>query len=271
MGKRLTNIMHDFRVYHLNLRTHFRAAAMLRGAFITQVLGMVANNVFIFGAWLLFFDHFGTLNGWGGADFIGLAGVNALVYGAVSFLSIGLTDIPRLVDTGSLDNFLTKPTSVLSNIASSNVDVTTLGDMAFGIVVVGWYMVHTSVAPAALVLFLVSLISAAILFFCFVLLLPFILSFYLFDSEKISRYVGVLFLDAGFYPVGILSGSLRTVLLLVLPAILYSSVPVDILRGLNWQWAGLGLLVALFWLTVTLWLFQRALRRYESANLIGAR
>lgn len=266
-----TNLRHDFSIYRLNLRVQLRAAAMLRGAFITQIFGMIFNNTCFLAAWMFFFHHFGTVNGWSGVDFIGMMGVNSLVYGLV-FMSVqGLMDIPRHVDTGSLDSFLTKPTSVLGNLASSNVDATTFGDMIFGLGLITWYAIHIDVSIGALLLFLVALLSACVIFFCFAALLPNIIAFYLFDSEKLSRYAGILFLDAGLYPSGILGGGLRVIFSFVVPALLFAAIPVDIIRGLHWEWVGIGAGVALFWLVISLWLFKRALRKYESANLIGAR
>lgn len=265
------NLRHDLRVYRASLRVQLRAAAMLRGALITQILGMVFNNSCFLAAWLFFFNHFGTVNGWSAVDFIGMAGVNSFVYGVV-FLSVhGLMDIPRHVDTGSLDSFLTKPTSVLSNLASSNVDVTTFGDLLFGLGLMTWYAFHIDVGVGALLLFLVALITACIVFFCFAALLPNILAFYIFDSEKLSRYAGILFLDAGLYPAGVLTGPLRMIFLVAVPALLFAAIPIDIIRGLHWEWVGIGFGIALLWLAISLWLFKRALRKYESANLIGAR
>lgn len=262
---------HDLHVYHHSLRVQFKAAAALRGAFIMQIIGMMVNNAGLVAAWLFFFGQFGTVNGWSGVDFIGMMGVNALVFGIASFLFVGLMDIPRHVDTGSLDTFLTKPVSVLTNVASSNMDITTVGDILFGIGVLLWYGIYTGVDPLAVLPFMLMIAVACVVFWCFALLLPNILAFYLFDAERISRYIGMFFLGAGEYPAGVLTGSIRTALLLVVPALFYAAVPLDILRGIHWELIGVGVGVAAFWLVVSLWLFKRALRRYESANLVGAR
>ena len=111
MAKLWSRLCHDLRVYRLSMRVQLRAAMMLRGAFITQILGMIFNNICFLGAWLFFFDHFGTINGWSADHFIGMAGIQFFVFGIVCFLTVGIVDLPRYVDTGSLDTFLTKPTS----------------------------------------------------------------------------------------------------------------------------------------------------------------
>jgi len=267
----LQHIRHDLHVYRISLWINIRAAAVLRGALITQIVGMVFNNACFLAAWLFFFGKFGTVNGWSAIDYIGLGALQSLLFGLVSFLVVGCMDIPRHVDSGSLDAFLTKPMSVLGNIASSNVDLTTIGDMIFGVVLLAWYVMHVHVGLAAMGMFMVAVLSAMIIFFCFAMLLPNVIAFYVFDSEKLSRYAGVLFLDSGLYPTGVLSGPLRAIFTFAIPAILFAAVPIKVLHGMEWQWVGIGAAVAIFWLIVTLWLFKRALRKYESANLIGAR
>jgi ABC-2 type transport system permease protein len=258
-------------VYRKNLAVQGKAAAALRGAFLAQVIGMVLNNVGITVAWLLLFSRFGTINGWSGQELIGLQGINMLIFGIVMTTNSGLMDLPRYVDQGSFDTFLTKPSSVLSQVAASKIDVTTVGDMLLGIVLTGWYIVHIGPTANALLLFLIVSLAACVLFWCFAILLPNILAFYLFDSERLCRYIGYVFLDSGLYPTGVLTGVLRTILLTAFPALFVGAVQIDILRGLHWWQVALGVVMAAIWLPLCLWLFRRAIRRYESANLVGAR
>jgi ABC-2 type transport system permease protein len=271
VGARWRAIRHDLRIYALNLRIQFKAAAVLRGAFVIQIISMMVNNAALVAAWLFFFDEFGTVNGWSGVDFIGMMGVNALVFGMTSLLSVGLMDLPRHVDTGSLDTYLTKPVSVLGNVATGSIDVTNIGDILFGCCLLVWYSLYSGIDVVAILPFLLMVAIACVVFWCFTLLLPNIVAFYLFDSEKIGRYIGLFFLGAGEYPAGVLVGAVRTFLLLVVPALFYAAVPLDILRGVNWQLIPVGVAVATVWLVLSLWLFKRALKRYESANLIGSR
>lgn len=267
----IDHVRHDTKMYFASLRVQFKAATALRGAFIAQVVGMVLNNLALMASWIFFFQRFGTIHGWGIADFIAMQGLAMIIYGVLIFACSGLEELPRYVDTGSFDGFLTKPTSVLGQVGSSKTDISTVGDVLLGVVLVGWYIMRTDVSAMAMLLFFASTLVALVVFWCFVLLLPYVLAFYMFDSERLSRYFGVIFLDAMNYPGGVLAGAIRMVFLVGIPALFVGVVPVDVLRGLHWEWVGYGALLAVFWLVVCLWLFRRAIRRYESANLIGAR
>ncbi|HEX9153614.1 MAG TPA: ABC-2 family transporter protein, partial [Candidatus Saccharimonadales bacterium] len=186
-----------------SLKVQFRAAAVLRGAFILQVLGMILNNIALTSAWFFFFERFGSVNGWDFPHFVGTQGVGMLVYGLVVFGSSGIMDTPRHVDTGSMDGFLAKPTSVLAQLCSSKMDVTTLGDMIIGLAATVWYLFYVDLSLAAFALFVISVAVSVVIFLCFVMLLPNVLAFYVFDADRLSRYVGTAFMDGTIYPGGL--------------------------------------------------------------------
>ncbi|HKX73297.1 MAG TPA: ABC-2 family transporter protein [Candidatus Saccharimonadales bacterium] len=267
---RLEDARHDLRIYWLSWRTQFKAATKLRGAFTLQVVGMIINNIGLIVAWWFLFERFGTINGWTGAELIAVQGVNMLIFGITVIFSTGLYELPRYVDQGSFDSFLTKPAGILPQITSSAIEISTLGDIILGVVLIGWYIVIAQVSLMAIGLFMAACVLGVLLMWCFTLM-PFLLAFYMFDSEKVSRNIAFFYLDTGIYPSGVLTGGIRLVLLTVFPGLFIGAVPMDILRGIGWELLLVGLAVAAFWLFVSLRLFRRALTRYESANLVGAR
>jgi ABC-2 type transport system permease protein len=269
VGK-LANLRHDVRIYWLGWRTQYKAATKLRGAFVLQVVGMVVNNIGLLVAWWFLFERFGTINGWTGAELIAVQGINMLIFGLVILFSHGLLEMPRYVDQGSFDTFLTRPAGLLPQIVSSSIEISALGDLLMGVVLVIWYIIIAEVSIVALALFGLAVILGCILMWCFTLM-PFLLAFYMFDSEKVSRNIAFFYLDTGIYPSGVLTGGIRIVLLTVFPGLFIGAVPLDILRGVGWENLLLGIVVAGAWLSISLWLFKRAVRRYESANLVGAR
>lgn len=270
VGNLLSKLRHDLRIYWLGWRTQFKAATKLRGAFFLQVSGMIINNIGLITAWWFLFDRFGTINGWGAAELIGVQGVNMVVFGIAVVMSTGFYELSRYVDQGSFDTFLTKPVGVLPQVASSSIEVGAIGDIILGVVIVVWYSIFTQADLLTLLLFLLAIAIGIVLMWCFILL-PALLAFYMFDSERTSRNISFLFLDTGIYPAGVLTGGLRTALLTVFPGLFIGAIPLDILRGIGWEYLLLGLVVAIFWLFVALKLFRHSLRKYESANLIGAR
>ena len=270
MVKWLDNARHDLRVYWLSWRTQFIAATKLRTAFVLQIVGMVVNNLGLLAAWLFLFEAFGTINGWSGLDYMGMQGVTMFVFGLLMVFAYGITELPRHVDQGSFDTFLTKPVGVLPQLAGGMIEVGVIGDLLLGAILICIYIVVAQVSLLAILMFIIALAIGMTLLFCFTLL-PYLLAFYIFDSDKVGRNIAMLFVDMGIYPTGVISGGLRVFLLTAFPGLFAFAIPLNILRGLNWEYLALGAVVALFWVAVTMWAFKKSLRRYESANLIGAR
>ena len=263
---------HDLRIYLKSLQLQVKSALSLKGAFIIQVAGMMINNFAIIIAWLFLFNKFGSINGWRAQELIGVEGINMLIFGIMMILSGGIMNLPRLVDRGALDGMLTKPEPILLQLSTSSLDVSCFGDAILGLILTSWYIyISPNLSIIKIGLFLLAIIIGLVLFWCFAILLPNILAFYLFNAERLSRHLGSLFLDTGIYPTGILTGALRSFMLLIIPGLYIGAVPLDILYKFDWSTAVMGILVAIGWLIVTLWLFKRAIKRYESSNLFGAR
>lgn len=270
MVANFADIKHDLRIYWLSWRIQYKAATKLRGAFALQVLGMIVNNIGLLVAWWFLFNRFGTINGWSAVDLIGVQGINSIIFGVAILSSTGLYELPRYVDQGVFDTFLTKPVGLLAQITSSAIEISCMGDVIFGVVLVSWYVVFIHASVVAIGLFLLATCIGILLMWCFTLL-PFLLAFYMVDSERVSRNIAFFFLDSGLYPTGILTGGLRTVLLTVFPGLFIGAVPLNVLRGIGWEALLIGVAVAAAWLFISLKLFKRAVQKYESANLVGAR
>ena len=270
VAKLWDNLRHDVRMFWLAWLVQFRAATELRGAFVLQVVGMIANNTGLLVAWLFLFTRFGTINGWAAPDLIGVQGVNMVIFGSVMLFNNGFTELSRYVDQGAFDAFLTRPMSVLAQVASSRIEIATCGDLIMGVSLLVWYAIHVHAGLAALGLFVLAYATGVMILWCFTLL-PYLLAFYLLDTDKVARNISMFFLDTGIYPSGVLSGALRTVLLTAFPGLLVGVVPLDVLRGIRFEYVAIGAVVTAVWLAITLWAFKRSLRRYESANLVGAR
>lgn len=270
MAKFFANLRHDTHIWWVNWHAQYTASVALRGAFALQVFAMIVNNLGLTFAWFFLFERFGTINGWDGVAFLGMQGVNMFIFGTVILFNAGIPELSRFIDNGTFDTFLTKPASVLAQVASSRIEIAALGDILLGVVLMVGYSIFAQVDLLSVALFLVTLVIGMVLMYCFTLM-PFILAFYIFDADKVARATAFFFLDSGIFPTGVIGGKLRLVLLTVWPGLFIGAVPADVLRGLHWEWVAVGLVVAASWLAIALWLFHKSLRKYESANLVGAR
>ena len=252
------------------MRVQLKAETALRGAFLLQILSEIFNNATTTCIWVFFFAQFKTINGWTIKEFIGLQGIGMLICGLISALNSGLAELTEHVDRGSFDGFMLKPISLIPQLASSKIDVDSIGDFLFGLTVTVWYIVQSGQDLPSIIAFAASVFIGCVIFWCF-LFLPSLLAFYIFGADQLAGYISCLFVDIATYPSGIINGLLRNILLVGFPVLFMGAVQVDVIREVNWSTIALGAVVAAAWLLFSLMLFRYSVRRYESANLIGAR
>jgi ABC-2 type transport system permease protein len=73
------------------------------------------------------------------------------------------------------------------------------------------------------------------------------------------------------YPSSTFVGLSRVVFTLIFPSLVIGGIPVNILLTLNPSEMLLFLLIAIFWLFFSIFLFNAGLKKYESGNMIGNR
>jgi len=252
------------------LGQQYRVAIGNRGAFLFTIsVGMVVNSLMALG-WVSIF-RFGTFNGWNVYEYLATFGVSMLVFGVVNSLSIGILALPNLVDSGGFDDMLLQPSPPLVQLATARVDITSPIDAGMGLAVVGVFIATTPSDPARLLVFLLSLVIAMVAFWCFALLLPNLVAFYIRGSTRLAFMAGVLVQDGSSSPTAIIGGWARILYLVGVPALMVAAVPVGILTYFGWKELAIGAVAVLCALRLSLWGFARSLRRYTGSNVIGAR
>lgn len=260
----------ELRVAAAFLRMHFLAASELRISFGLQVVGMMLNNIAFLVIWVLFIQASGPVNGWSTQEILVLQGYSSLVYGIVFVLGAGTRKLPLAVHTGVLDGYLVSPRALALRIATSSSSTSALGDVFFGAIVLGAMLVSMGAGLERVLLLLATIVPAVLLFLSFVLTAS-LVAFYIPDSEEVANSVQELFVLPMISPGGTLTGPLRTFFILVVPGLTAASIPVEALRDTSW-WAVFGVwCVAVAWACIAQLLLTRAVRRYESGNLLGAR
>ena len=242
----------------------FKGALEYRIAFLMQVGGMVGNDIAHIILWAFFFQTFPVVNGWGFHDSMILFSVMTMSFGILFTLFGGCMSIARSVTTGEFDHFLTFPLSALWNILISKTDLAALGDFTFGLLVLPIF-VHPALSELPLLIISIFL-STWIFLNCVVITQS--LAFFLGDFEDAADNFFHLLLGFGLFPQSGFTGSLRIVMMTIIPAFFIVTLPVEILRHFTWD----GLLLLFGYACgsgiVALFVFHQGLKRYESGNLI---
>ncbi len=258
---------------YINLTRHIvglniSAAAEYRVSFATQIVGIIGNDITHILIWVIFFDRFTTLNGWQFHDMMLLLSVFMLSFGIFGIFTGGLIELAKYIVRGDLDYFLTFPKNVLWHTAVNRLEIPALGDATLAILVFVFLTGPLSLEKVAIYL-LVSILSSLILINFTITTQS--ISFYLGNfEESADRWLWTLF-GVALYPQTIFSGWLKVVTLTVLPSFFIIYLPVELLKHFNWEFLGILVAAVIFSSIISLTVFHKGLRRYESGNLINIR
>ena len=119
-----------FAVWQANLQSVME----YRVSFLTQVIGMMLNNFIYFAIWIIFFDRFKEVRGWGISDMYLTFGVLASAFGLVALLFGNAFTLSEIINQGRLDYYLSLPRPVLLHTVSSRMISSGMGDLTYGFV-----------------------------------------------------------------------------------------------------------------------------------------
>lgn len=246
-------------------QANFASAMEYRAAFISQIVGMFINNSVFFVFWVIFFDRFKEIRGWGVSDMFLLFAIVATGYG-IGFTFFGnALQLSRLIAEGRLDYYLAQPRGVLLNVLASRMSNSALGDIAFG--VTSFVLAGQFTLPAIGLWIVASLLAGVTLVMSFTFFHS--LAFWLGNSSALAEQAANAILTLAMYPTDIFSGAIRLLMWTILPASLVGALPLDVVR--NSDVSGLAILafatcVVTFVTSAT---FYLGLRRYESGSALN--
>jgi len=244
-----------------NLKSH----AELRASFLMSIIGMAINNTAFIIIWIFFAKSVGAIGGWRALDVVGLLGFSTLSFGIVFSAAMGIRRLPDYVASGVFDRFMLSPKNLLLRTATAAFNPSAAGDMFFGIVCLAIYgfLIHAGAAQIILILALVvvtsiTFIAAAITIYS--------TSFYFMDSNAVSTGLFELFLTPSLFHGGAFQGTMRLVFTFIIPSLLIGALPVEAVRDASLSKFFLIAVLAVCWFGLSIIIFNKAVRRYESAN-----
>ncbi len=242
--------------------TNLKAALALRSAFAIQVVFMALNNFTFFVFWWALMARVTTIRGWRLGDIQMLFGLVAAAFGLTITVAGGVRHLGRFIEDGDLDTLLTRPRSVLVHALGMRAQPSGFGDLISGLIFIAMSgQVSWRTAP---VLIVVIVASAIIVVACGVVF--FSLAFWLGRVETVATQLWELLITFSLYPEPLFGGALRLVLFTVLPAGFVGYMPIRILHAPSLTNVAMLICVAIGYMCVAVWVFDRGLRRYASGS-----
>lgn len=259
--------MNTLRYFILQTKYNIKNASALSHSFWISIISMMINNSVFFVIWLLFLHATGPINGWTGVDVFGMLGVAMVAFGVTQGFFYGMNDLPQFVVRGTFDSVLLTPTNAFIKLAGSSFSITAYGDLIQGTVIAVIYGFLKGFDAYTWLLYGVAILCGCIVFICIRLLCS-LTVFFIHDGEDISRQLFEIFLRPGLYPGALFPKGFKIFFMTVIPTLITSAVPIDIVRLRSIQLVCISIVVTLVWVAITSLLFNLAIRRYESGNFL---
>ena len=245
-------------------KANLLSAMEYRVAFLTQAVGMMLNDFMYFIIWIIFFDRFKEVRGWGVNDMFLTYGVLASSFGLVSLFFGNAFNLSDIISKGRLDYYLSMPRPVLLHAVASRMIASGMGDFTYGFVSYG---LSGYFSWDGLLRFVLATLLAATVFAAFLILIQ-SLAFWLGIMSNLSALALNAMLTFGIYPITLFDNYAKFMLFTIIPAAFMGAVPADFIRTFTWQRLLELLAGAIVFLLIAIAVFRAGLRRYESGSAI---
>lgn len=245
-------------------KANLLSAMEYRVAFLSQAIGMMVNDFMYFVIWIIFFDRFNDVRGWGLSDMYVTYGVLASSFGLVSLLFGNAFNLSEIISKGRLDYYLSFPRPVLLHAVASRMIASGMGDFSYGFLSYG---LSGYFSWDGLVRFVLATLLAAAVFAAFLILIQ-SLAFWLGIMSNLSALALQAMLTFGIYPITLFDNYAKLILFTLIPAALMGAVPAEFIRTFTWQTLAQLLVGAVVFLSVAIAVFRIGLKRYESGSAI---
>lgn len=256
-------------IYYRLMSQHLRAILEYQADFwISMVAAMMTQLLGIVFLWVVF-SRIPDIQGWTFWEVAFMYGLIFCSEGVSSFFFNGIWVINGLVNQGGMDRYLVRPLPALLQVMTSAFGMNGLGNMIIGLIVVVQAIRHVEINWSwwqMLLVVLFALSGGAIR--VAINLASNSISFWTQGPRNSFPMMIHTVSDFTKYPITIYSLGIQLFVSIVIPYAFISFYPTAFLFGKQ-DWSSYGLLtplVALLVLGLSIGLFNRGLRQYESAG-----
>jgi ABC-2 type transport system permease protein len=214
------------------------------------------------------YEHTDSVAGWTKYEMLLLVGSSMIIQRIFTgFFWSNLFEVGRNIRTGYFDFYLAQPGNPLFMVSTRKLDPDGLVNSLVGIAVVVYSVRQLGLHPGAIDITLyVLLIGCGVVIHYSAMVLIVGLSFWIINSQGIEGSYFTIF-QFSRLPREAFRGLTRVLFVYLLPAVVVSNVPANILRhGLEPAPAAWMAAVTVFWFVLAVFIFQRGLRSYSSAS-----
>lgn len=263
----LTEVKRHLRLIWMYFKFNLSSSMEYKTSFLIQVFGMILNNVsFIFFWWIVFTQTKG-INGYKLEDIMYIWAISSASFGFAFILFGNIRGIANIIINGELDTYLLQPKNVYINVLCSKTIISAWGDLIYGIIL---FLIIDGLHPFKFLLFLLFIAFGGLLMGT-VMATAETLTFFVGNSNAISRLIMEFLLNFTLYPESIFKGIVKFLMYSVIPAGFIVFLPIKVLNHFNLITLIGIILVDCVFIYLGYAIFNKGLKKYESGNLVTSK
>lgn len=234
--------------------------------FISNIIFMIINNGSFIIQWVILYSLKDDVGGYTFKQVLLLWGIAAFSYGLSRFFFKESFALPEIINSGKLDNYLVQPKNVLISCITSSVEVSAIGDMIYGFIMI----ILFGLSIKNILLFILCGICGALTLTSISIIFS-SLSFWFGRTEMIANTVNNLMVSFSTYPEGIFKGVIKFMFYTFLPLGIATYLPVQIISDFHFKYLLYIVLGTIIFVVLSFIIFYKGLKKYGSSNLMNAR
>ncbi len=234
-------------------------------SFIINIIFMMLNNATFIIQWIVLFSLKSDFGGYQMREVMMLWAIACSSYGIAHILFNRAFTLSDAIMKGQLDSFLVQPKNILFSLICSQTNISSIGDLVYGIVVV------LIVKPEKILMYLLFSVFSAVAYTAIAVLFG-SLAFWIVRSDVIADYVNSSLIHFSTYPAdGIFKGIAKLILYTIVPVQFVHYMPMRLILHFNIEEFSYVFLFTIGIVSLSIFVFYRGLRRYSSSNLMCGR
>ena len=135
----LTEAKNQIKVSLTSIKYALQREMLNKVTFLTNIIFMILNNACFIVQWVILYSLKENVGGYTLREVLLLWGLAASTFGASRFFFKDAFNLTEIINDGKLDVYLIQPKNVLISSITSSVDVSALGDMLYGFIMLFIY------------------------------------------------------------------------------------------------------------------------------------
>ena len=254
----LTEVKNQLKVNYFSIKYGLMREMVNKFSFLANIIFMIINNSCFIIQWVVLYSLKDNIGGYTFKQMLLLWGIAASTFGVSRFFFKKAFTLSETINTGKLDAFLVQPKNVLLSAITTDIEVSAIGDLIYGITLKNFLLFTIFTILGGLIIACVSVIANS-------------LAFWFNMSDVLADTLNNMMITFGTYPKDIFNGIVKILLYTLIPVGIANYIPIDVIISFSLSKFLIVFLVTIFMIVLSFYIFNKGLKRYSSSNLMSSR